>query len=225
MICKPPRCANYQCRSLLQVVFFCFPEVTTITARHFKDKGIVNVFYHGALEQDERDAALCKFRNGTSNVLVTTDLASRGLDIKHIRYIVHYHLPATEEVFTHRNGRTARMEASGTAILVIGPDEEVPAFITEEIEDLKVAQDVLLPEKPKWSTLHISAGKKNKINKVDIVGFLSQKGELKKEDIGLIDVKDFHSFVAVRKSKMSHTLHLIKNHRIKNQKVKIDIAR
>ncbi|KIC96517.1 DEAD/DEAH box helicase [Flavihumibacter solisilvae] len=207
------------------IVFCNFRESVERTSTYLKEKGIVNVFYHGALEQDERDAALCKFRNGTSNVLVTTDLASRGLDIKHIRYIVHYHLPATEEVFTHRNGRTARMEASGTAILLVGPDEDVPDFIEGEVEEIKIAEDAVLPEKPKWSTLHISAGKKNKINKVDIVGFLSQKGELKKEDIGLIEVKDFHSFVAVRKSKMSHTLHLIKNHRIKNQKVKIDIAR
>ena len=87
------------------------------------------MFYHGALEQPERDSAINKFRNGTSNVLVTTDLASRGLDIPNIRYIIHYHLPASDEVFTHRNGRTARMDASGTAILMQGPGEELPDYI------------------------------------------------------------------------------------------------
>jgi len=91
-------------------------------------KDILNVFYHGALEQPERDVALCKFRNGTSNVLVTTDLASRGLDIANIRYIIHYHLPGSEDIFTHRNGRTARMDASGTAILILSPEEKLPSL-------------------------------------------------------------------------------------------------
>jgi ATP-independent RNA helicase DbpA len=73
--------------------------------------------------------------------------------------------------------------------------------------------------------LFIAAGKKDKINKIDIVGFLGQKGELKKEDIGLIEVKDFFSFVAIKKIKVSETLQLIKNEKIKNKKVKIEVAR
>jgi ATP-independent RNA helicase DbpA len=189
------------------------------------EKGIVNVFYHGAMEQQERDSALCKFRNGTSDILVTTDLASRGLDIPNIRYIIHYHLPANEETFTHRNGRTARMEASGTAILIIGPEEKLPGYITEAPLKIELPEQTVVPDKPKWSTLFIAAGKKDKVNKVDIVGFLGNKGSLKKEDIGLIEVKDFFSFVAVRKSKMSQVLVAIKDQKIKNKKVKIDIAR
>src|SRR6202158_819752 len=102
------------------MVIFCnHRESVDRTSAFLKEKGIVNVFYHGALEQPERDSALCKFRNGTSNVLVKNDLASRALDIPNIRYIIHYHLPSSEEVFIHRNGRTARMEASGTAILIL----------------------------------------------------------------------------------------------------------
>ena len=117
------------------MVIFCnHRESVERTSELFTGKGIVNVFYHGAMEQQERDSALCKFRNGTSNVLVTTDLASRGLDIPNIRYIIHYHLPATEEVFTHRNGRTARMDASGTAILILSPEEKLPSFITDDTE-------------------------------------------------------------------------------------------
>jgi superfamily II DNA/RNA helicase len=157
--------------------------------------------------------------------LVTTDLASRGLDIPFIRYIIHYHLPMSEEVFTHRNGRTARMEASGTAIIILNPEEKLPPYIDPATETMEVPEEVTLPEKPKWVTLFIAAGKKDKVNKIDIVGFLGQKGELKKEDIGLIEVKDFFSFVAIRKSKANHTLHLIKDHKIKNKKVKIDVAK
>jgi superfamily II DNA/RNA helicase len=207
------------------IVFLNYRDAVERTSDYLKDKGIVTVFYHGALEQNERDSALGKFRNGTSNVLVTTDLAARGLDIPNIRYIVHYHLPLSEESFTHRNGRTARMDATGTAILIVSPEEEVPDYIPADVSYIELPETLELPEKPKWSTLFIAAGKKDKVNKVDIVGFLSQKGDLKKEDIGLIEVKDFFSFVAVRKSKVSHTLNLIKNHRIKNKKVKIEVAK
>ena len=206
------------------VVFCNHRESVERTSAYLSEKGLVNVFYHGALEQPERDSALGKFRNGSSNILVTTDLASRGLDIPNIRYIIHYHLPATEEVFTHRNGRTARMEASGTAILILSPEEKLPPYLNDA-EEIVLPEVALLPEKPKWSTIFIAAGKKNKVNKIDIVGFLSNKGGLKKEDIGLIEVKDFHSFAAVRKTKMAHTLHLIKEEKIKNKKVKIEVAK
>jgi len=207
------------------IVFCNHRESVERVSAFLVEKSIVNVFYHGAMEQQERDSALCKFRNGSSNVLVTTDLASRGLDIPNIRYIVHYHLPNTEEVFTHRNGRTARMEASGTAILVLSPEERLPSYIKEEVAEITLPETSVVPDKPKWSTLFIAAGKKDKVNKIDIVGFLSNRGELKKEDIGLIEVKDFFSFVAVRKSKVSNTLQAIKGHRIKNKNVKIQPAK
>ena len=207
-------------------IVFCNQRELVEQASHFlKDKGIVNVFYHGAMEQQERDVALCKFRNGTSNLLVTTDLAARGLDIPHIRYIIHYQLPTTQESFIHRNGRTARMEASGTAILLLAPGEAVPAYIEPAPEEKVLSESAELPAKPDWTTFYVSAGKKDKVNKIDIVGFLSNKGRLKKEDIGLIEVKDFFSFVAVRKSKAGATLQLIKEERIKNKKVKIEIAK
>ena len=207
------------------IVFCNHRESVERTSASLTKNGIVNEFYHGALEQQERDSALCKFRNGTVNVLVTTDLASRGLDIPNIRYIIHYHLPHTEDIFLHRNGRTARMDASGTAILILSAEEKLPAYINRHVEQIQLPGTVTLPEKPKWSTLFIAAGKKDKVNKVDIVGFLSNKGQLKQEDIGLIEVKDFFSFVAVRKVKMGHTLELIKNEKIKNKKVKIEIAK
>jgi superfamily II DNA/RNA helicase len=207
------------------IIFCNHRESVERTSNWLKEKDIINVFYHGALEQQERDAALNKFRNGTSNVLVTTDLAARGLDIANIRYIVHYHLPSNEDVFTHRNGRTARMEKSGTAILILSPEEKLPSYITGDIEEIILPADSTLPPKPDWITLFIAAGKKDKVNKIDIVGFLSNKANLKKEDIGLIEVKDFFSFVAVRKSKATNALHLIKDEKIKNKRVKIAVAK
>ncbi len=206
------------------IVFCNHRESVERTRAILHDKGIVSVFYHGGMEQQERDAALCKFRNGTSNVLVTTDLAARGLDIPNIRNIIHYHLPTGEDIFTHRNGRTARMDASGTAYVIYSEDETIPAYINASSQQA-LPDNAVLPEKPKWSTLFIAAGKKDKVNKIDIVGFFGQKGQLKKEDIGVIEVKDFFSFVAIKKIKVSEVLQLIKNEKIKNKKVKIDIAR
>jgi superfamily II DNA/RNA helicase len=207
------------------IVFCNHRESVERVSAFLKDKGIVNVFYHGAMEQPERDSALAKFRGGSSNVLVTTDLAARGLDVPNIRYIVHYHIPNTEDIYTHRNGRTARMEASGTAIFILSPEEKLPAYIPEVPEVIELPAEAVIPDKPKWTTLFISAGKKDKVNKVDVVGFFTNKGQLKKEDIGLIEVKDFFCFVAIRKSKASHTLQLIKNEKLKNKKLKIDVAK
>ncbi len=207
------------------IVFCNHREAVERVSNTLTQKGIVNEFYHGGMEQQERDSALCKFRNGTVDVLITTDLASRGLDIPNIRYIIHYHLPHTEESFLHRNGRTARMDASGTAILILSEEEKLPGYISKDAGQIQLPDTVSLPDKPKWSTLFIAAGKKDKVNKIDIVGFLSNKGQLKQEDIGLIEVKDFFSFVAIRKSKMGHALQLIKNEKIKNKKVKIEVAK
>ncbi|HLZ15777.1 MAG TPA: DEAD/DEAH box helicase [Cyclobacteriaceae bacterium] len=212
-------------RNRSAVVFCNHRESVERVSALLREKGIVNVFYHGALEQPERDSALAKFRNGSADVLVTTDLAARGLDVPNIRYIIHYHLPPTVEVFTHRNGRTARMEASGTAILILSPEETLPSYITETPDHIHLPETASLPAKPDWTTLFISAGKKDKVNKVDIVGFFAKTGQLKKEDIGLIEVKDFLSFAAIRKSKVSHTLQMIKNEKLKNKKIKIDVAK
>ena len=207
------------------IVFCNHRDAVERTSNFLSEKGIVNVFYHGGMEQQDREVALCKFRNSSAGILVTTDLASRGLDIANIRSIVHYHLPLTEDSFTHRNGRTARMDATGNAYLIISPDEKPPSYVENVSTTFGLPQNVSLPEKPKWSTLFIAAGKKDKINKMDIVGFLANKGHLKKDEIGMIEVKDFSAFVAIRKSKAGQVVESIKNEKIKNKKVKMAIAK
>ena len=170
-------------------------------------------------------SALTKFRNCTSDILVTTDLASRGLDIANIRNIVHYHLPHTEAEFTHRNGRTARMHTTGNVYVIHSEEERLPAYITADADKFTLPEKLNFPEKPKWSTLFINAGKKDKINKMDIVGFLSHACGLKQDDIGFIDVKDFTAFVAVRKSRIGHVVEIGKEERMKGKKVKIAVAK
>lgn len=206
------------------IVFCNHRESVERTSTLLKDRGIVNLYYHGGMEQQERESAMSKFKNGSSNVLITTDLASRGLDIPAIKYIIHYHLPANEEVYTHRNGRTARMDAGGKSVLILSEQEQMPPYI-QGPEEIILPDTITLPEKPKWSTLFIAAGKKDKVNKIDIVGFLSKIGRLKQDDIGLIDVKDYFSFVAVRKLKVGAMLELIRDEKIKNKKVKIAVAK
>ena len=207
------------------IVFCNHRDAVERTHQLLGEKDILSVFYHGGMEQHDREVALCKFRNGTSNVLITTDLASRGLDILNVRNVIHYHIPHTEDSFTHRNGRTARMDASGSVFVIIGPDEEIPAFLLNSNQQFNLPEKFEIPDKPKWSTMFIAAGKKDKINKIDIVGFLTQKGKLKKDEIGLIEVKDFSAFAAVRKSKIGFAIENVKNEKIKNKKVKIAVAK
>jgi superfamily II DNA/RNA helicase len=188
------------------------------------ENGLAHGTFHGGLEQDEREKTLIKFRNGSTRLLITTDLASRGLDIPEIENVIHYQLPVTAEVFTHRNGRTARMQATGTSYLLLGQQEYIPAFITEKPEQVELPAKNKFPENSPWCTLYIAAGKKDKINKMDIVGMLLQKGKLQKEELGLIEVLDHASYAAIKRDKIEGMLHLIKNEKIKNKKVMMGIA-
>lgn len=189
------------------------------------EKGIYATYYHGGMDQDERERALIQFRNGSISYLITTDLAARGLDIPEMKYVIHYHLPLKEDEFTHRNGRTARMQATGTAYIIIHESEKQLDYIDYEMEILDVKNVVSLPKPPEFQTIYISGGKKTKLNKFDIVGFFSQKGKLEKDDLGLIEVKDFVSFAAVKFGKVKELLKNIKDEKMKGKKFKIEVAR
>ena len=189
-----------------------------------KEKSLAHGVFHGGMEQEDREKALIKFRNGSHRILVTTDLASRGLDIPEIDAVVHYQLPTTLEVFTHRNGRTARMNADGTAYMLLSSKEFIPPFIPGNPEAFVLPVDSALPPKSEWQTLYIGAGKKDKINKMDIVGMLLKKGQLAKEELGRVEVMDTTAYVAVRSSKVQQVLKLIKDEKIKNRKIKIQIS-
>jgi ATP-dependent RNA helicase DeaD len=189
------------------------------------EKGIYATYYHGGMDQDERERALIQFRNGSVTYLVTTDLAARGLDIPEMKHVIHYHLPSKEDEFTHRNGRTARMLASGTAYVLIHESEKKLDYIDYSMKVLKVDGAATLPKPPQFQTIYISGGKKNKLNKIDIVGFFSQKGKLEKGDLGLIEVKDFISFAAVKAKKVPDLLRLIRDEKMKGKKFKIEVAR
>lgn len=188
------------------------------------EDGVVSDSFHGGLEQSERERALVKFRNGSIKILVATDLAARGLDIPEIENVIHYQLPDEEDAFIHRNGRTARMKASGSAILILGEDEETPAYINSDYETLSIEPNLELPPVPEWSTIYIGAGRKDKLSKVDIVGFLIQKGEIDKTDIGKIDIMDKMSFVTVKRELAADVVMRIRRLKIKKMSPQISLS-
>ncbi len=206
------------------LVFCNHRDAVERIGKHFLNEGIQCDVFHGGLEQDDRERALLKFRNGSHYLLIVTDLASRGLDIPEIKNVIHYQLPRVEEAFTHRNGRTARMNAEGTSYLVLAQDETPPEFIPDNIEILELSEDLPYPAEPEWETLYICLGKKEKINKIDLVGFFCKVGNLKKEELGKIDVLDHSSFVAVKRGLGEKLARKLKNELIKKKKVKIQVS-
>ena len=206
------------------IVFVNYRDSVDRVYSHLKEQGLPVGLYHGGLEQIDREKAVSMLNNGTFKILVTTDLGARGLDISDIKNVIHYHMPVTEEVFTHRNGRSARVDASGSVYVTVGPGEKVPSFIN--------FSDTFKPttsESNKFTkteeTLFFSAGKKEKISKGDILGFLTAKGGLEANEVGQIDISDHYSIVAIPAEKASMVLKRIQQEKIKNKKVKITIAR
>lgn len=187
------------------------------------ENGLGHDVFHGGMEQFDREKALLKFRNGSHRILITTDLAARGLDIPEVEHIVHYQLPYTEDAYIHRNGRTARMHAKGTAYAILTSEENYK-YLPDDIDEEVLEDQYVLPQESDWVTLYLAHGKKDKINKIDIVGLFLQKGDLVKDDLGLIEVKDTTSYVAVKRSKITQLLKKLNGEKIKGKKLKLEIA-
>ncbi|MDQ8004006.1 MAG: DEAD/DEAH box helicase [Pedobacter sp.] len=187
------------------------------------DQDLVHDIFHGGMEQDDRERALLKFRNGSVKILITTDLAARGLDIPEVEYIIHYQLPYTKDAFVHRNGRTARMNAKGTAYLIFAEDEKFP-YLDDHIDIEHLDGEYQIPPDSEWQTIYLAAGKKDKINKIDIVGFLLKVGGLAKEDLGLIEVKDLSAYAAVKRKFAPQLINKLSGQKIKGRKIKVEIA-
>lgn len=205
-------------------LIFCNQRESVARVQQFlTNRGIIAEAFHGGMEQADRERALCKFRNRSSYICVSTDLAARGLDISEVKYIIHYHLPVDIESFTHRNGRTARMHAEGEAFIIVGPTEQLPEY-ARQATAFRLDPTANLLQTPPMATLHFAAGKKEKISKGDIVGFLTQKGGLTADEIGLIEVKDHYCYVAVARDKAHETLRRLRDEKIKGKKVKISFS-
>ncbi|MCH3993611.1 DEAD/DEAH box helicase [Prevotella cerevisiae] len=204
-------------RNESSIVFVNFRESVERVNAYLQEKGFVTSAFHGGMEQKDREVALYKFANGSANILVSTNLASRGLDISNIDNIIHYHLPETEEDFVHRVGRTARWKSTGNSFFILGPEERIPDYVDEKVNDYPLDPHApqVKPALPKMATVYIGKGKKDKVSRGDIVGFLCKKGGLKGDEIGKIDVLDRYAYAAVPRSKLRQMLQLIKGEKIK----------
>ena len=197
------------------IVFLNYRESVIRTAIYLQEEGFSVSIFHGGLEQKEREAMLYQFSNGSTNILVSTNLGARGLDIPDVDNIIHYHFPENEDEYIHRVGRTARWDKCGNIYFLLGPDEQLPNYINQKVDVMELP-DVLPTIKPaRMSTLYIGKGKKDKISKGDIVGFLCKKAGVERMDIGKIDVMPRFSYVAVSRTKISQILKMTKGEKIK----------
>ena len=207
------------------VVFLGFRDAVERVGDYLRREGFAASVFHGGMEQKQREDALYKFSNGSANVFVSTDLGSRGLDIPDIQNIVHYHLPLHEQELVHRVGRTARWDKLGRTFFIVGPEEQLPEFIdcdTEEYSLPSLPSEGLGVSLPQMATIYIGKGKKDKISKGDIVGFLCKKGGLQPSEIGRIDVMDRYAYVAVSRPRFEQVLRLTKGEKIKGIKTVIE---
>lgn len=206
------------------IVFCNYREVAEDVDEFLYQQGLHSACYHGGMEQEHRERALIKFRNDSSNILVCTDLGSRGLDIPEVAHVVHYQLPPSKAAYIHRNGRTARQGAQGIAYLLKSPEAQLPFYLDQEYEAFAPDSKCAVPL-PEFSTLYIGAGKRDKVNKVDVLGFLIHQGGLEKQEIGLIHVLDNSAYVALPSKRISVVLNRIRGLKIKGKRVKMALSR
>jgi superfamily II DNA/RNA helicase len=204
------------------IVFCNFRESLERVSTYLHENNIAHSLYHGGLEQIDREISLLKFRNGTTRILLSTDLAARGLDIPDIDFITHYHLPLKEEEYTHRNGRTARMLKDGLVYVLHWPEDPLPEFI---LADEKIDIADLPPSNPyqpsEWATLQISIGRKDKVSKADVLGFVCKKAQINIQDIGKIEIKDLVSYLSVKVAKVKQVITATNNNKLKVKNVKV----
>lgn len=199
------------------IVFVNHRESAERVADFLEKKGFDVVLYHGALDQKEREKGVALFMSGAKPVMVATDLASRGLDIDGVKNVIHYHLPLSSDIYTHRNGRTARVDKEGDIYLLTAPEEEIPDFVSID-ETFSIPEAISAPVKSRKTMIYINAGRKEKLSKGDILGFLTKEAGLEGSEIGKIFVYDHYSLVTVPKEKCENIIARISSSKLKGEK-------
>ena len=203
------------------IIFCNLRDSINEVSRFLKRNKISHACFSGGMEQKDRERALIKFRNGTSQILIATDLAARGIDIPEMNYIIHYELPRHEEEFIHRNGRTARVNAKGTAYVLKWESQLLPEFI-QNVKGINISKKA--PHKPQfWETIFISGGRKDKISKGDIAGLFFKQGGINKDQLGTIELKPDCAFVAIPLTMADELVEKLNNTRLKKKKVRVTI--
>lgn len=219
------------CRLLLSfgekssIVFLNYRDSVERTFAFLQEQGFVCSLYHGGLDQRQREDNLYKFSNGSATVLVSTDLASRGLDIPDVDNIIHYHLPQGQAEYTHRVGRTARWDAEGRTFILLGPEERLPEYADQSMPLYPLPDAIPPVPQPRMATIYIGKGKRDKISKSDVLGFLCKKCSLQGSEIGRIDVTERYCYAAVSRQKLKAVLRLAAGEKIKGVKTVVEAVR
>ena len=209
----------------LAMVFVLHRESADRVGKYLQEKGFCAEVYHGGMEQERRERALSKFRSGCSNILVATDLAARGLDIPEVRSVIHYHPSVDADAFVHRSGRTARWDAGGNIFLITSEGEVLPEYAPADADVVDVEENAIMPVLPRWSAVYVGRGKKDKLSRMDIVGFFCKKGGLRSDEIGRIELGAHYACVAVSRTKLRSVLKAVAREKIKGMKTLIEPMR
>lgn len=209
------------------IIFCSFKEELYSVSEYLDDHGIPHECFHGDMEQLDREQALIKFRNGTTQLLLATDLAARGLDIPELAFILHYRLPLRYNEFLHRNGRTARMNSDGVAYILHWTGEDLPEYIQDIAPEEIIVGDLQpsrVPAPVKWATLYITGGRREKISKGDIAGLFMKQGGIDKDQLGVIELQQNCSYVSVHANIANKAVEKTNNTKLKKKKVRISVV-
>jgi len=216
------------------IVFCNLKATVTDVKQALTEAGVSADGLQGDLEQFERDRVMAKFRNGTTRVLIATDVAGRGIDVEALDAVINFDLPIQPEPYVHRIGRTGRAGRTGLAIALVTPRD------TRKVEDIEHATGVKLERgdvealpsadprnavklESNWETLYISAGRKDKMRPGDILGALTgEAGGLAATDVGKIEIQDHLSYVAVARRVARVAFQRLSEGRIKGRKHRIE---
>ena len=213
-----------------QAIVFCNTKQTcNDVADYLKQCGYLALSLQGDMDQRERDLTLVRFANQSAHILVATDVAARGIDIAGLDAVVNYDLPRDPEVYVHRIGRTGRAGESGHAFsLYLGSEKMkydlINSMQTETIEILAI--DTLKehgprPDKTEMVTLGIDSGKKHKLRPGDILGALTRDVGIPGNSVGKINIFDFVSYVAVKRSEARAALNGLNSGKIKGKNIRV----
>lgn len=206
------------------IVFVNHRESADRIGAYLERQHISAVVYHGGLDQQHREMALARFDSRAASVLVSTDLAGRGIDIDSVQSVIHYHPAADVETWTHRNGRTARIDRTGDVYVITGPDEDIPEFVAfdnDHYPDMTSQRPVRAEKK----LIYLDRGKRDKISRGDIAGFVMKKAEVPADEVGKITLGHAYSLVAVSPHYASAVIEAAKNNKIKNTRVRASIVK
>ncbi len=211
------------------VVFCNMRRDTEALVSELMRYGFSPLALHGDMEQRDRDEVLVKFANRSCNVLVASDVAARGLDVKDIGAVINYELPTDPDVYTHRIGRTARAGRSGLALSLCAPPEIPRALALEKLQGaalrwrrapLAGKQVRNAPQAP-MATLQIDAGRTDKLRPGDVMGALTGRAGLPADAVGKIDVFATRAYVAVVRAEADHAVAQLRDGGIKGRRLRV----